>query len=99
VLPIAAWIRTRAEDARGTRGDEKRKQTLIWQSFGVSARRAAKALGWWLRGLGRPSPFFDNRTNAPRSVTRVLTRASAPPFERRAWETPSISTYSDLHSV
>jgi hypothetical protein len=68
-------------------------------SFGVSARRAAKALGWWLRGLCRPSPFFDNRTNAPRSVPRVLTRASAPPFERRAWETPSISTYSDLHSV
>jgi hypothetical protein len=44
-------------------------------SFGVSPRRAAKALGWWMCGLGRPSPFFDDRTNAPRSVPRVLTRS------------------------
>jgi hypothetical protein len=37
------------------------------------------ALVWWLRGLGRPSPFFDDITNAPRSVPRVLT-----PSERAA---------------
>ena len=48
-------------------------------SFGLIARRAATALGWWLRGLGRPSPFFDDRTNAPLSTPRVLT-----PSERAA---------------
>jgi Family of unknown function (DUF6151) len=47
--------------------------------FGVFARRVSKMLGWWVRGLHRPSPFFDDRTNAPRSVPRVLT-----PNERAA---------------
>ena len=42
-------------------------------SFGVFARRASKLLGWWLRGLGRPTPFFDDRTKAPRAVPHVLT--------------------------
>jgi hypothetical protein len=42
-------------------------------SFGVFARRASKILGWWLRRLARPNPFFDDRTNAPCSVPRVLT--------------------------
>jgi hypothetical protein len=41
-------------------------------SFGVFARRAAKILGWWVRGLGRPNPFFDARTNVPFSSPRVL---------------------------
>ncbi len=44
-------------------------------SFGVFARRASKILGWWLQGLARPNPFFDDRTSAPRSVPVVLTRA------------------------
>ena len=35
--------------------------------------RASKLLAWWLRGLGRPNPFFDVHTNAPLSVPRVLT--------------------------
>jgi hypothetical protein len=48
-------------------------------TFAVFARRAAKMVGWWLRGLGRPTPFFDDRTNAPRSVPRALT-----PSERAA---------------
>ena len=48
-------------------------------SLGVFARRAAKMFGWWVRGLGRPSPLFDERTNAPRAVPRVLT-----PSERAA---------------
>jgi len=48
-------------------------------SFGVFARRAAKALVWWMRGFARPSPFFDDRTDAPRSMPRVLT-----PSERAA---------------
>jgi hypothetical protein len=42
-------------------------------TFGVFARRAAKMLDWWLRGLSRPNPFFDGRTNAPCSVPRELT--------------------------
>ena len=44
-------------------------------SFGIFVRRASKLLGWWVRGLARPTPFFDNRTNAPCSVPRVLTPA------------------------
>jgi hypothetical protein len=42
-------------------------------SFGVFVRRAPKMLGWRGRGLGWPTPFFDDRTHAPRSVPRVLT--------------------------
>jgi hypothetical protein len=41
-------------------------------SLGVLARRASKIFGWWVFGLGRPSPLFDNRTNAPLAVPRVL---------------------------
>ncbi len=44
-------------------------------SFGVFALRAAKLLGWWARGVGRPNPFFDNRTNAPLSIPRALTQS------------------------
>jgi Family of unknown function (DUF6151) len=43
------------------------------RSLGLVARRVPTLLGWWLRGLGRPSPFFDDHTNAPLSVPRVLT--------------------------
>jgi Family of unknown function (DUF6151) len=43
-------------------------------SLGVFARRASSMLGWWMRGLGRPTPFFDELTNAPRTAPRVLTR-------------------------
>ena len=42
-------------------------------SLGLFALRASRVLGWWLRGLARPSPFFDARTNAPLSPPRVLT--------------------------
>jgi hypothetical protein len=48
-------------------------------SVGVFAHRAAKLLGWWMRGLGRPTPFFDDSTRAPRAAPRVLT-----PSERAA---------------
>lgn len=41
-------------------------------SFGLFVRRATKLLGWSLRGLGRPTPFFDAKTGAPRSPPRVL---------------------------
>jgi hypothetical protein len=42
-------------------------------SLGVFARRASKMLNWWVRGLARPTPFFDDRTKAPRAVPQVLT--------------------------
>jgi hypothetical protein len=42
-------------------------------SFGILARRVPKLLGWWVRRLARPTPFFDDRTKAPRAVPRVLT--------------------------
>jgi hypothetical protein len=48
-------------------------------SVWLLARRAAKMLGWWMRGLGWPTPFFDDRTKAPRAVPRLLT-----PGERAA---------------
>jgi hypothetical protein len=44
-------------------------------SFAVFARRGSMMLGWWLRGLAKPSPFFDERTGAPRAKPRVLTEA------------------------
>jgi hypothetical protein len=37
-------------------------------------------LAWYVRGLGRPTPFFDDRTKAPRAAPRVLTRTSVPLF-------------------
>lgn len=39
----------------------------------IFGRRALKLLGWWVRGLGRPTPFFDDLTKAPRAVPRMLT--------------------------
>ena len=48
-------------------------------SFRVFVRRASRILDWWVRGLGRPTPFFDDRTKAPYAVPRVLT-----PSERAA---------------
>jgi len=41
-------------------------------SVGLFTRRASRLLGWWVRGLGRPTPFFDDRTRAPRAVPRAL---------------------------
>jgi hypothetical protein len=34
--------------------------------------RLPKLLSWWVRGLGRPNPFFDAETSAPISAPRVL---------------------------
>ena len=44
-------------------------------SLGVFARRSSKIFGWWMRGLARPTTFFDADTNAPRAVPRVFTRS------------------------
>jgi len=41
--------------------------------------RISRLLSWWMRGLGRPNPFFDAHTNAPLSAPRVFT-----PSERAA---------------
>jgi hypothetical protein len=41
-------------------------------SFGLYARRIPSLLGWWARGLARPSPFFDEGTKTPRAVPRVI---------------------------
>jgi len=43
------------------------------RSFSLVAVRGPMLLGWWLRGLGRPNPFFDEETNAPLSVPRRFT--------------------------
>ena len=44
-------------------------------SFGLFALRGSKLIGWWWRGLGRPSPFFDDHTGAPLSAPRLVTRS------------------------
>jgi hypothetical protein len=41
-------------------------------SLAIFARRASMLLGWRLRRLNRPSPFFDDLTKAPCAVPRVL---------------------------
>lgn len=42
-------------------------------SLRVFFYRTSKVLGWWIRGLGRPNPFFDEHTKAPLSGPRVFT--------------------------
>src|SRR5215813_7804735 len=34
-------------------------------SLAVFALRGSRLFGWWLRGVGRPTPFFDDFTKAP----------------------------------
>jgi hypothetical protein len=41
-------------------------------SMGLFFTRATAIFGWWLRGLGRPNPFFDVRTRAPLSAPRLF---------------------------
>ena len=48
-------------------------------SLRTFVRRALKMLAWWVQGLARPSPFFDDRTKTPHSMPRVLA-----PSERAA---------------
>jgi len=44
-------------------------------SLGLIARSVGHLLRAWLAGKGRPSPFFDDETGAPRVAPRVLTAA------------------------
>src|ERR1700738_1646557 len=53
-------------------------------SVGVYVRRVPALLGWWVRGLNRPTPFFEDRTTAPRAVPRELTPSELTPSERAA---------------
>src|SRR5262249_16591771 len=53
-------------------------------SLVVFARRASKIFGWRMRGLARPTTFFDADTNAPRAVPRVLTRSERAALEARS---------------
>jgi len=48
-------------------------------SLTIFALCASRIFSWWLRVLGRPTPFFDDHTNAPLCVPRVLA-----PSERAA---------------
>lgn len=44
-------------------------------SLGVYVNRTSKVIGWWLRGLNRPTPFFDDRTKAPHAIPRAREQA------------------------
>ncbi len=46
------------------------------------ARRVATLLGWWISGLGRPTPFFDEQTKAPLIPPRPLTPAERADFKQ-----------------
>jgi hypothetical protein len=47
-------------------------------------QRMLTLLGWWLRGLSRPNPFFDAHTNAPLSAPRVFTPTERAALDRAA---------------
>jgi hypothetical protein len=49
-------------------------------TFGLIALRVSKLLGWWLRGLGRPNPFFDPRTGSPLAEPRVIAASERDAF-------------------
>ena len=53
------------------------------RSFRLIARRGPALIGWLLRGLGRPNPFFDADTNAPLSAPRVFTPAERAALARQ----------------
>lgn len=44
-------------------------------SLPLFGQRALRLFAWWWRGLGRPSPFFDDHTGEPLSAPRVFTPA------------------------
>jgi len=54
-------------------------------SLSVFALRGSRLLEWWLRGLGRPTPFFDDVTKAPLSAPQLLT-----PRERKHWQSTEL---------
>jgi hypothetical protein len=86
-LPLVGLIHSFiSHEADGRSRDEVLGPPLcrIWNalappSLTIFALRASRIFSWRLRGLGRPTPFFDDHTNALLSVPRVLT-----PSERAA---------------
>jgi hypothetical protein len=48
-------------------------------SLGLFVRRTSLLVGWKLRGLGRRSLFFDDRTGAPLVEPRVLSKEERAP--------------------
>ena len=55
-------------------------------SLSVFALRGSRLLEWWLRGLGRPTPFFDDFTKAPVSPPQLLTRRECKHWQSTALE-------------
>ena len=53
-------------------------------SLGLFPLRVSKLLGGWMSGLGRPNPFFDDKTSAPLSVPRVFTLSERAALMARA---------------
>jgi Family of unknown function (DUF6151) len=41
-------------------------------SLWVVLFRGSRVLGWWARGLGRPNPFYDDRTKTPHAMPRLF---------------------------
>jgi hypothetical protein len=65
-----------AVGAKGERGDQEpshqgRAGLLPW--LRLSILRMSRTLGWWMRGLGRSSPFFEDHTDATLLAPRVVT--------------------------
>jgi hypothetical protein len=78
LLGIAHPIQT---DSAYGEGAPKQKSSAI---FAVLLRTMGKVIGWKITGAGKPSPFFDAKTNAPAATPKVLT-----PQERGALEVRS----------
>ncbi len=66
-LGPATIVQTKA--ARGADAPRERKRQLA----ALIARAARNMAKWKLTGTGKPSPFFDDRSGAPRATPRVLT--------------------------
>lgn len=50
--------------------------TVPSPSMRLYAGHASKLLGWWMRGLAKPNPFFNERTRAPLTAPHVLARGA-----------------------
>jgi hypothetical protein len=73
--PVGIWARF-AEGGAPPDAHEKAPLALV-------ARFNLNMLRWWVSGQGRPSPFFDAKTGAPRVRARVLGAAEREALRRR----------------
>lgn len=67
VLGPATIVQTKFAPGEGAPRESKRQLARL---IAHAARNLAK---WKLTGMGKPSPFFDDETGAPRAAPRVLT--------------------------